>query len=66
MAVGEGGVTLTVRNTSSLVIRPPNPLPLKHGRICTEHNETINAGRHIIHVGEQYDSHLLVPVIPSK
>jgi predicted acyl esterase len=40
-----------------------NPLPLKHGRICTGHDETINAGRHTIHCGEGYDSHLLVPVI---
>jgi hypothetical protein len=38
-------------------------LPLKHGRICTGHDETINAGRHTIHCGEGYDSHLLVPVI---
>jgi predicted acyl esterase len=42
-----------------------NPLPLKHGRICTAHDDTINAGRHTIHCGEQYDSHLLVPVIPQ-
>ena len=41
-----------------------NPLPLKHGRICTEHNETINAGRHTIHCGAEFDSHLLVPVVP--
>jgi len=28
--------------------------------------ETINRGRHIIHTGGMYDSHLLVPVIPPK
>ena len=30
------------------------------------HPKTINAGQHIIHTGGKYDSHLLVPVIPSK
>jgi hypothetical protein len=40
-----------------------NPLPLKHGRICTGHDDLVNAGRHTIHCGEKYDSHLLVPVI---
>jgi hypothetical protein len=43
-----------------------NPLPLKHGRICTGHDETVNAGTHTIHCGDKYDSHLLVPVIPQS
>ncbi|MBN8829885.1 MAG: CocE/NonD family hydrolase [Sphingomonadales bacterium] len=30
------------------------------------HEELRNAGRHIIHTGGDYDSHLLVPVIPEK
>ncbi|MBO9581460.1 MAG: CocE/NonD family hydrolase [Sphingobium sp.] len=30
------------------------------------HEETRNAGRHIIHVGPEHDSHLLVPVIPAR
>lgn len=30
------------------------------------HQETRNKGRHIIHTGEAYDSHLLVPVIPNS
>ena len=42
-----------------------NPLPLQHGRICTRHDETVNSGRHTLHCGERYDSHLLVPVIPQ-
>ena len=29
------------------------------------HDDSVNAGHHIIHAGGQYDSHLLVPVIPS-
>ena len=43
-----------------------NPLPLKHGRICTGHDETVNAGTHTIHCGDKYYSHLLVPVIPQS
>lgn len=28
------------------------------------HDDSVNAGHHILHAGGQYDSHLLVPVIP--
>lgn len=31
-----------------------------------EHKETVNAGRHTIHTGGRYDSHLLVPVVPPE
>ena len=30
-----------------------------------EHNETLNVGRHIIYTGGDYDSHLLIPIIPK-
>jgi predicted acyl esterase len=30
------------------------------------HPKTINAGTHVIHTGAQHDSHLLVPVVPSR
>lgn len=40
-----------------------NPLPLKHGRICTDHHETLNSGRHMIHTGGAFDSYLLIPRI---
>lgn len=30
------------------------------------HEATVNKGRHIIHMGAQYDSHLLMPVIPIE
>ncbi len=30
------------------------------------HRQTINRGRHVIHTGGKYDSHLLIPVIPPK
>lgn len=29
------------------------------------HEETVNAGHHLLHTGGRYDSHLLVPVIPA-
>jgi predicted acyl esterase len=41
-----------------------NPLPAKHGRISTAHAQLVNAGRHLIHAGGSYDSHLLLPIIP--
>jgi predicted acyl esterase len=40
-----------------------NPLPVKHGRISAGHSQLVNRGRHMIHAGDAYDSHLLVPVI---
>jgi predicted acyl esterase len=54
---------LTVQG-GSFTYTQSNPLPIKHGRICTGHDQTINRGRHVIHAGGTYDSHLLVPVIP--
>jgi hypothetical protein len=29
------------------------------------HDDTVNRGHHVLHAGGQYDSHLLVPVIPG-
>ena len=31
-----------------------------------QHKETVNKGLHTIYTGGRYDSHLLVPVIPSR
>ncbi len=36
------------------------------GVIATGHTETRNRGRHVIHAGGRYNSHLLVPVIPAQ
>ncbi|WP_404710452.1 CocE/NonD family hydrolase [Sphingomonas sp. MMS24-J13] len=30
------------------------------------HQRTRNAGRHIVHIGPEHDSHLLVPLIPAR
>ena len=40
-----------------------NPLPVRHGRICTDHHETLNSGRHIVHTGGAFESFLLIPRI---
>ncbi len=34
--------------------------------VLARHPKTINAGTHVIHTGGNYDSHLLIPVIPAK
>jgi predicted acyl esterase len=33
------------------------------GAIISRHEDTVNAGTHVIHVGGRFDSHLLVPVL---
>jgi uncharacterized protein len=30
------------------------------------HEASVNKGRHVLHIGGTYDSHLLVPVIPER
>jgi uncharacterized protein len=49
-----------------LVVMGKDPFPETEdpGAGIAFHPETRNQGRHIIHAGGQYDSHLLVPVIP--
>jgi predicted acyl esterase len=34
--------------------------------MCDRHEHTVNRGHHIIYTGGNYDSHLLVPVVPPK
>lgn len=48
-----------------VVVMGKDPFPPQSdpGVIIALHPETRNAGRHIIHTGGQYDSHILVPVI---
>lgn len=42
---------------------PPSDLP---GVEITRHPVTRNAGTHVIHTGGDYDSHLVIPVIPGS
>jgi len=32
--------------------------------IISRHEDTRNAGEHVIHTGGKFDSHLLIPVLP--
>jgi predicted acyl esterase len=40
---------------------PDAPRPNRY-----QHEESVNRGRHTIHTGGKYDSHLLVPIVPPK
>ncbi len=48
-----------------LVILGRDPFPEVPNAEIAFHPSTRNAGRHIIHAGGRYDSHLLIPVIPA-
>ena len=45
--------------------RDPFPATEDPGAMITRHPETRNAGRHVIHTGGRFDSHVLLPVIPA-
>ena len=45
-------------------LQPPLSAGQSYKRVRCGHDDTVNRGRHIIHAGGKYDSHLLVPVIP--
>ncbi len=51
-----------------VIVIGKDPFPPQNdpGVIIALHPETRNAGRHIIHTGGTYDSHILVPMIPAK
>lgn len=48
---------LVIQNTDIVQYTPP-----QYG--C-RHNDTVNRGKHVVHAGGVYDSHLLVPIIPE-
>ena len=48
-----------------LIVMGKDTFPQVPGAEITVHPETRNSGRHIVHTGGRYDSHLLVPVIPA-
>ena len=45
--------------------KDPFPPQQDPGVIIALHPETRNSGRHIVHTGGHYDSHILLPVIPA-
>lgn len=55
----EAGETLSLVVQGTDLCQYPN-------QIYASHEDTVNWGRHVIHTGGAYDSHLLVPIIPEK
>ncbi len=55
------GAEIVLIDKSAWPINEGQSLP----RVRCMHSETVNRGRHIIHAGGKYDSHLLVPLIPG-
>ncbi len=62
------GETLELTVQGSDIVNLVNTPQLSRGQIVTRvpvrHAVTVNKGRHLIHAGGKYDSHLLAPVIP--
>jgi predicted acyl esterase len=52
------GLRLVVQGTD--VYTYPKPT------MCDRHEDSVNRGRHVLHTGGRYDSHLLVPVVPER
>jgi hypothetical protein len=49
---------VVVQNTDIIQYTPP-----EYG--C-RHEDTVNRGKHLIYTGGKYDSHLLMPYVPTK
>ena len=56
----EPGERLLLVIQGSDIMRYPKPL------VYARHEDTVNRGRHLVHTGGRYDSHLLVPVLPAS
>jgi len=55
----EAGETVQVVVQGSDIYDYPKP------SVYARHEDLVNSGTHIIHAGGQYDSHLLIPIIPD-
>jgi predicted acyl esterase len=51
-------------DTLRLIVQGRDIYEYEKPLIISRHEETRNAGQHVIHMGGKYDSHLLVPVVP--
>lgn len=49
-----------------LIVQGSDVYKYPPGIVTMGHSQTRNSGTHIIHAGGEYDSHLLVPVVPSQ
>ena len=65
---GESLVLLVQGSEILLIVQ--TAWPINEGqslpRVRCMHTDTVNQGKHVIHTGGKYDSHLLVPVIPGQ
>jgi predicted acyl esterase len=65
-------VEIEIWPSSTLFERGEKLRLLVQGRDCdasllwVKHPDTVNGGKHLIYTGGEYDSHLLVPVVPPK
>jgi predicted acyl esterase len=48
-----------------IVVQGSDIYSYPEGGHTNAHTATVNRGRHVIHTGGRYDSHLLVPIIPA-
>jgi predicted acyl esterase len=48
-----------------IVVQGSDIYSYPEGGHTNAHTATVNRGKHVIHTGGRYDSHLLIPVIPS-
>ncbi len=56
------GESLVVVVKGNEVIKD-NSTPLPNMKTRYEHEDTVNKGRHLVYTGDNYDSHLIIPVI---
>ncbi|OGA19427.1 MAG: hypothetical protein A3G25_02885 [Betaproteobacteria bacterium RIFCSPLOWO2_12_FULL_63_13] len=60
------GTRFAKGETLRVVVQGSDVYKYARWMVLAGHPKTINAGSHVIHTGGKYDSHLLVPVIPTN
>ena len=56
----EAGARLRLLIQGTDIYQYPKPL------VYARHENTVNKGRHVIHTGGEFDSHLLIPIVPEQ
>lgn len=59
------GTRFEAREGLRVVIQGSDIYDYPKPSVYARHEDLVNRGRHVIHTGGKYDSHLLVPVIPA-
>ena len=65
-SIGPSGTLFRAGEALRLVIQGHDLHTYPENAFAQRHAWTANAGRHVLHTGGRYDSHLLIPVIPSN